>query len=226
MICPFCGDAVDDRSELCPTCGAQLNDITYDEDASFDEDVPNNKTAIVSLDPEFEKGTKIFTAPTLDGSSKKKRTRRKKLNVEEEDERDEFTKMWDNLKIGFKRMNFLEKIALVILLLAAIFSFAPWLKNPISDTWVSGFELEGIYVAISVVGSIIILILKMNLRLGLGFSVLHLVLAFLGALIPVYLFIRGTGTQQPYLLSYYIVLITACLGFLFAFLGALKRFFR
>lgn len=224
-ICPHCGEAIDAGYDACPHCGGEIYQQPYgDSDESFGEG-PSNKTSIVALDPEFQKGTRIVANPMIDSSTRKRSRERDRSApvVDERDNMDEISKLIFNSKIVYKRLNFLEKITVWVALVFIIMSFFPWILDNQTKIETSGFEYFGLYVALSGFVGIVVLLLKMGFRLGLWASLLHMFFMFLSAAVVLYLKLRGLPDGKVFMMPYNIVMITAPLAFLFSFIGTMKR---
>ncbi|MBU1239407.1 zinc ribbon domain-containing protein [Myxococcota bacterium] len=280
MICPHCGDHVEDGYEICPSCGLGLYEeygyengqYTYDEfgqpinnayatqeaplaenpygdeqyaddqygdypadgfpeaDQNFPEDEEfgssgfSQKTSIVALDPEFQKGTRIVANPMLDSSSRKRARVRVGAPQAREVPKDEMSKLIYDFTYAFGRMNMFEKAATILFTIAVFLSFAPWVKVTQYGSWISGYETLGLWVAISAFISGVVLLLKIGLRLPIWATLLHMLTAFTAAAVPLYLVFRRPLEGQEWMPPFYLALGLSVAAFGAAFFGAMRRF--
>ncbi|MBU1070273.1 zinc ribbon domain-containing protein [Myxococcota bacterium] len=227
MICPHCGDAVDDRWELCPACG---NYIHFDPNAeqTGENEIPNyggggNATSIVAVDPEFQKSTRIVSNPLLE-SSTRKRVKEPKPAALEEPSGDDISNLTRNFWYVHGRLNFLEKGAFWLLVATIFFCFTPWYHDLKNDVWVSGYETDGLWVALMGTFSALFLLIRIGMRLGLWAQLLHLVLLFGAAALCVYLLVVGNPPERAFMPFFHGSLFLGGGALLLGFLGAMRRF--
>ena len=233
MICPYCGDNIPEGEGYCPSCGMSVQ-YEYDEYGDTPPPPPednfyehnSNKTAIVALDPEFNKKTRIVSNPLLEDASFKKSKRRKYQEEKSQETEDDISYLISLFKYIYVRLNFFEKFSFWSLVVAAFFSFAPWVQTVKYGTLVSGYELEGFYVALLTAGAAFLLLFKIGMRLGFWMSLIYLGLSFGGTAITVYLTQRGPLPNQHYLFSFYITVLASVLGFIALFIGSMRRFLQ
>lgn len=227
MICPHCGDTVDDRWQSCPSCGNYLHQEEHEE-TTGEMDIHNygssgNKTSIVAIDPEFQKGTRIVANPLLE-SSTRRRMREPKPTASPVNENDELGNLLYQFWTVHGRLNFLEKGALWLLVGAIILCFMPWYRDVTYDFWISGYERQGVYVAVMGAISAIFLLVRIGMRLGMWAQLLHLMLLFGATSLSVYLFVVGNPPEREFLPFFHLSLFLFAGALLAAFLGAMKRF--
>ncbi len=226
MICPHCGEAVDDRWQSCPACG---NYIHYEEQEPTGEmGIPDygtsgNKTSIVAIDPEFQKGTRIVANPLLE-SSTRKRAREPKPAEAPVPDGDELGALLYNFWTVHGRLNFLEKGALWLMVAAIVMCFLPWYRDVRYDIWISGYEREGVHAALLGAVSAVFLLVRIGMRMGMWAQLLHLVLLFGASSLCVYLFVVGNPPEREFLPSFHMTLFSFSSALLAAFLGAMRRF--
>jgi len=227
MNCPHCGESVDDRWELCPACG---NYIHYDPNAeqTGENEIPNygggNATSIVAIDPEFQKSTRIVANPLLESSVRKRAKEPPKPIAPEEPTGDDIGNLMRNFWYVHGRLNFLEKGALWLLLATIVFCFAPWYHDLKNDVWVSGYETDGVYVALMGTASALFLLFRIGMRLGLWAQLVHLVFLFGAAALCVYLLVVGNPPERSFMPFFHGSLFLGGGALLLGFLGAMRRF--
>lgn len=226
MICPRCGEAVDERWQSCPSCGSYLYE--EHEEPTGEMGIPDygssgNKTSIVAVDPEFQKGTRIVANPLLE-SSTRKRARDPKPAPSPVPENDALGSLMYNFWTVHGRLNFLEKGALWLLVGAVVFCFMPWYRDTRYDIWISGYERDGLYAALMGAVSALFLLIRIGMRLGIWAQLLHLVLLFGASSLCTYLFVAGNPPEREFLPFFYIGFFSFASALLAAFLGAMKRF--
>ncbi len=225
MKCPHCAESVDERWELCPQCG---NYIHYEhEEQTGEMGIPDygsssNKTSIVAVDPEFQKGTRIVSNPLLE-SSTRKRAREPRV-VEPQETGDDLTNLSRNFWYVHGRLNFLEKGAFWLLVLTIVFSFLPWFHDLKNDVYVSGYEKDGLWVILMGSFSALFLLVRIGMRLGLWASLIHLILLFGAAALCLFVFVQGNPPERAFLPSFHGSLFLAGGSLLLGFLGAMRRF--
>ncbi len=226
MICPHCGESADDRWEVCPACGNYLH---YDPaDQTGENDIPNyggggNATSIVAIDPEFQKSTRIVANPLLE-SSTRKRAKENKPAPAPEAGGDDLSNLARSFWYVHGRLNFLEKGAFWLLVAMIVFCFAPWYHDLKNDAWVSGYETDGLWVALMGTFSALFLLVRIGMRLGLWAQLLHLVLLFGASALCVYLLILGNPPERAFMPFFHGSLFLGGGALLLGFLGAMRRF--
>jgi hypothetical protein len=182
-----------------------------------------NKTSIVAIDPEFQKGTRIVANPLLE-SSTRKRTKEPKPAASPVPENDELESLLYHFWTVHGRLNFLEKGALWLLVGAVVLCFMPWYRDVNYDIWISGYERHGIYAAIMGAASALFLLVRIGMRLGMWAQLLHLILLFGASSLCMYLFVAGNPPEREFMPFFHLSLFLFAGALLAAFLGAMKRF--
>ncbi len=230
------GEYTDQRYDNQEYDGQQYGDYPADEYAQGQEPFPDDeeyasngfsqKTSIVALDPEFQKGTRIVANPMLDSSSRKRARVRAGAAVAQEAPKDEMAKLIYDFGYVFGRMNLLEKISTILFAIVIFLSFAPWVKVTNLGSWISGYETLGLWVAISAFLSGVTLLLKIGMRLPIWATLIHMLTAFIAASVPLYLLMRKPLEGQEWMLPFYLALGLSVGGFAASFFGAMRRFLK